>query len=117
MWEGHGAGPERACCQMETKDPRTEPRIPANEPVHLSDVKQPTITESTFTQNISSSGARVMTQRVWQPGTRLLVRCPRNNFWAQALVVYWRSFSSSKFTIGLKLLTQTGTWPAPKTAS
>jgi len=81
------------------------------EPVQLSSLDQPSSTEPTSTQNISSHGARVMTQRIWAPGSRLLIRSLRSGFWAQARVVYWRSFSSSRFSIGLEFFARAGNWP------
>jgi hypothetical protein len=99
--------------QMPASDPRLEERIAATEPVQLSSVDQPSIAESTHTQDISSHGARVITQRVWQPGSALLMKSLRTDFWARARVVYWRSFSSSRFAIGLEFLSQAGNWPTP----
>jgi hypothetical protein len=81
------------------------------EPVQLSALDQPSVYESTTTQNISARGARVMTQRIWQPGSHLIVRSLRSDFWAQARVVYWRSFSASRFAIGLEFITRAGAWP------
>lgn len=96
---------------MSDLDPRAEARMPSIEPVELKSVIAPPVTESTCTQNVSSGGARAITQRVWEPGTRLQVTALRSNFQAHAVVVYWRSFSSSKFAIGLKFLSKAGTWP------
>jgi hypothetical protein len=79
--------------------------------VLLSSLDQPSITEATRTQNISSHGARVMTQRIWERGSRLLIRSLRSDFWARARVVYRRSFSSSRFAIGLEFVAQAGNWP------
>ncbi len=42
------------------------------EPVQLSSLDQPSSTEPTSTQNISSRGARVMTQRIWAAGKPLV---------------------------------------------
>jgi len=90
---------------------RREERIFATEPVELADLDERRSAESTSTQNISSHGARVSTQRAWEPGSFLLIKSLRSNFSARARVVYWRSFSSTRFTIGLEFLTQEGDWP------
>lgn len=87
-------------------------RNPVTEPVLLTSVDESWVTENTSTQNISSRGARVATERVWQPGSLLLLKSLRSDFRARARVVYWRSFSSSRFAIGLEFLTQAGHWPA-----
>jgi PilZ domain len=92
-------------------DARAEGRIAVMERVELSSLDQPAITEPTNTQNISSHGARVMTQRIWEPGSRLLIRSLRSDFWARARVVYWRSFSSTRYAVGLEFLAKTGKWP------
>jgi hypothetical protein len=91
---------------------RREERIFVTEPVMLVNLDRKWSPESSSTQNISSHGARVSTQRAWEPGSLLMIKSLRNNFWARARVVYWRSFSSSRFTIGLEFLTQEGDWPA-----
>lgn len=90
---------------------RKEQRVFVSEPVELTNLERQWSAEITATQNVSSHGARVTTQRVWEPGCFLLLKCLRNNFWARARVVYWRSFSSSRFTIGLEFLTQGGDRP------
>jgi hypothetical protein len=90
---------------------RREERIFVTEPVELATLDKGWSAESTATQNISSHGARVSTQRAWEPGSLLLIKSLRRNFWARARVVYWRSFSTSRFAIGLEFLTQEGDWP------
>jgi PilZ domain-containing protein len=97
--------------QIPAPEHRSEERISANEPVQVSSVDQPSVTESTRTQDISPHGARVITHQIWQPGSCLLIRSLRSDFWAEARVVYWRSFASSTFAIGLEFLIQAGNWP------
>src|SRR6266478_7587975 len=97
--------------KIPARDARSEARISAMEPVRLASLSQPFITEPTSTQNISSRGARVMTQQVWEPGSLLLIKSLRGDFWARARVVYWRSFSSSRFAIGLEFFARAGNWP------
>jgi hypothetical protein len=87
---------------------RMEERNPVTEAVLLTGVDQSWVTEYTTTQNISSRGARVATERVWQPGSQLLLKSLRRDLQARARVVYWRSFSSSRFAIGLEFLTRAG---------
>ena len=55
--------------------------------------------ESTRTQDISPHGARVITYQIWQPGSCLLISSLRSDLWAEARVVYWRSFASSTFAL------------------
>ena len=95
--------------QIPAQDLRSEERISANEPVQLSSVDQ-SVTESTRTQDISPHGARVITYQIWQPGSCLLISSLRSDLWAEARVVYWRSFASSTFAIGVEFLKQAGNW-------
>ena len=91
---------------------RTEDRNPMTEAVLLAGADQSWVTEHTSTQNVSSRGARVATERFWLPGSLLSIKSTRSDFQARARVVYWRSFSSSRFAIGLEFLTRLGDWPA-----
>jgi hypothetical protein len=81
------------------------------EPVELANLNRSWSTEATSTHNISSRGARVTTQRLWEPGSLVLLKSLRSDFWARARVVYWRSFSSSRASIGLEFIVQGGQWP------
>jgi hypothetical protein len=91
---------------------RTEERNRICQAVLLTGVDQSWVTEYASTQDISARGARVTTERVWKPGSLVLLKSVRSDFQARARVVYWRSFSSSRFAIGLEFLTRVGDWPA-----
>jgi len=90
---------------------RRHARSIAAEPVELTNLSRTWSPETTSTQNISPRGARVSTHRLWEPGSLLMLKSVRGNFWARARVVYWRSFSS-RATIGLEFLEQGGEWPS-----
>jgi hypothetical protein len=90
---------------------RREGRTILAEPVELANLSRNWSTEITSTHNISSRGARMTTQRLWEPGSLVLLKCLRSDFWARARVVYWRSFSSSRASIGLEFIVQGGHWP------
>jgi len=93
---------------------RRDARTIVSEPVELTNLSRNWSPETTATHNISTGGARVTTQRLWEPGSFLLLKSLRGNFWASARVVYWRSFSS-RAIIGLEFISQGGEWPrAPK---
>ena len=96
---------------MSNTDPRKEHRTRAIVPVQLSSLHLPSMVESTYTQDISPRGARVVTQRIWEPGTLIRFQARRSAMNATARVVYWRSFSSSKFAIGVEFLAQEVQWP------
>jgi hypothetical protein len=91
---------------------RREDRVFASHPVELINIRQKMSNEPTSTQNISAHGARVTTHRLWEPGTFLEIRSLKSDFLARARVVYWRSFSNSRFTVGLEFIKQQGSWPA-----
>lgn len=89
---------------------RREERAVIAEPVELTNLSRSWSAETTSTHNISGRGARVTTQRLWEPGSLLLLKSVRGNFWARARVVYWRSFFT-RAVIGLEFLVQGGNWP------
>ena len=90
---------------------RREARTILAEPVELTNLNRSCSAEPAATHNISSHGARVTTQRVWEPGSFVLLKSVRGDFWARARVVYWRSFSSSRASIGVEFIVQGGQWP------
>lgn len=96
--------------QKQAQRSRSEERTATSEAVLLSSAEQSSAPEPTRLQNISSRGARVMTQQIWPPGSLVVIRRLGNGSWAKARVVYWRSFSNSRFAIGLELLAKTGEW-------
>ena len=49
-------------------DGRIEKRVTATLPVQLATTKEPRVAERVFTRNVSPHGARVVTNRLWQPG-------------------------------------------------
>ena len=89
---------------------RREGRTALTEPVELTNLSRTWSAETTSTHNISPRGARVTTQRLWEPGTFLMLKSLRGNFWARARVVYWRSFAS-RAIIGLEFIVKGGHWP------
>jgi hypothetical protein len=91
---------------------RREARAILAEPVELANLAGNWSAEATSTHNISSHGARVTTQRVWELGSYVLLKSLRGDFWARARVVYWRSFLSSRASIGLEFIVHGGHWPA-----
>jgi hypothetical protein len=83
-----------------------ERRDPATVGVELSNLQQPFVTEYTRTEN----GARVVTERPWQPGSRLLIRTVQGDIWARVRVVYCQTLPSNGFAIGISFLAWVGEW-------
>ncbi len=93
--------------------------IPAR--VHTSGV--PLIVETVRVENISSRGARVRTQRVWQAHDQLVLTGMLGEFRVDAEVVYCQRLGPDECAIGLKfdyavvaerLLSDTGNYPVLK---
>ena len=76
--------------------------------VQISSVEKPFACESCPTQNISSYGARLLTERSWTPDSRLIVKSAHGTLWARARVVYCQHLSHKAFAVGLEFLVRTG---------
>jgi|ERR1700740_553207 hypothetical protein len=88
---------------------RIEERIPMTVAVHLSGIRSAQDAETTFTENVSSRGARVPSAHRWQPNERLRIESVPGNFSAVARVAYCRPHREG-FVIGLEFLEPTGRW-------
>jgi hypothetical protein len=88
---------------------RIEERIPMTVAVHLSGIRSAPDVETTFTENVSSRGARVPSAHRWQPNERLKIESVPGDFKAVARVAYCRTHREG-FVIGLEFLEPTGRW-------
>ena len=88
---------------------RLEKRIPMAVAVHISGHGRAPGVETTFTENVSSRGARVSSIRRWKPNERLEIESLPGDFHALARVAYCRP-QSEGFVIGLEFLEPTGRW-------
>ncbi len=86
------------------KRERTSERLP----VRIFSVEEPFVSESCTTQDISSLGARLLTERSWTPNSRVLVKSSADVLWARARVVYCQAVSRKAFAVGLEFLARTG---------
>ena len=59
--------------------------------------------EKTFTENVSSRGARITTMRHWLPGTRVRVIFLRDGVRSEGKVTYFQRKGSRVFAIGVEL--------------
>lgn len=82
---------------------RSEKRKPIELAAVLSRVSQGSYKESTFTENKSSHGLRVITKKTWRPGARLLVSFAADDVGEDASVVYCQRLGNKKFAVGLAL--------------
>ncbi len=67
-------------------------------------------TETTFTENVSSRGARVITSRRWQPNDRVTIATMTGSFKAIARGAYCCITPNSHFAVGLEFTESTGKW-------
>jgi hypothetical protein len=87
-------------------DGRLGRRIPKRLTAELSHPDESMPKEMTFTENVSTSGARVTTARHWQPGTRVLVTLLRIGVRSEGRVAYCQRKESGDFAIGVELSAQ-----------
>ncbi len=94
--------------------PRYEPRIPMEVPIQISGHSEVPGVEMTFTQNVSSRGARVLTTRRWRQHDMLMISSP-SGFRSPGRVAYCEGAPGESFAIGVELLQPSGDWViAPK---
>ncbi len=90
--------------------PRVERRIPMEVGVQISGHAELPGVETTFTENVSSRGARVLTSRRWQLNDRLTIATLTGAFQAIARVAYCESVPSVGFVVGLEFVQPEGRW-------
>lgn len=73
--------------------------------------------ESTFTENVSLRGARVVTVRRWQPDERLTLASRTGEFRSTARVAYCQSLRGEGYAIGVEFLEPSGRWVVQSPAS
>lgn len=90
--------------------PRREARIPMEVGVHISGHPVQPGTETTFTENVSPRGARVLSTRRWKPNDRLTISTLTGSFRSLARVAYCQLIPASGFAVGLEFLEPSGNW-------
>lgn len=66
--------------------------------------------ETTFTENVSSRGARVRSVRRWRPGESICVMSLDEGFRSLARVAYCETNRGMGFAIGVEFLELEGQW-------
>jgi hypothetical protein len=90
--------------------PRREARIPMEVGVHISGHPALPGTETTFTENVSPRGARVLSTRRWRPNDRLTITTLTGSFRSLARVAYCQLIPDAGFAVGLEFLEPSGRW-------
>jgi hypothetical protein len=89
---------------------RSEERIPMSVAVRIAgDPNLPDV-ETTFTENVSASGARVVSVRCWRPNEIIWISSLPGNFQARARVAYCQPLRGIGYAIGLEFLQPAGRW-------
>ena len=88
---------------------RMEARIPTRVGLELSGPDEPLIYETTFTENVSRHGARVVTKRRWQPSDGVIVKW-RGNQHSLARIAYCKPLNGDAFAIGLQFSSAVVSW-------
>jgi hypothetical protein len=67
-------------------------------------------TETTFTENVSPRGARVLSIRRWKINDRLTISTVTGSFRSLARVAYCQNLPDNAFAVGLEFLEPSGRW-------
>ena len=78
--------------------------------VHISGHTAVPGTEATFTENVSSRGARVLSTRRWKINDRLVISTLAGSFRAVARVAYCQPVPQAGFAVGLEFVEPSGNW-------
>ena len=81
---------------------RMEGRIPTKVGLELSGPDEPLIYETTFTENVSRHGARVLAKRHWSPNDSVLVKLPQESLPSRARITYCQPLKGDEFAMGLQ---------------
>ena len=88
---------------------RFEKRIPMTVAVHISGQESASDVETTFTEDVSSRGARVSSVRPWRTNDTLKIESLPGGFQSLARVAYCRPHPEG-YVIGLEFLEPNGRW-------
>jgi hypothetical protein len=90
--------------------PRRDVRVPIEVGIHLIAPGAGSGKESTFTQDVSARGAKVLSAKRWKRNQRLTITALRGGFQSLARVAYCKPVPGTGFAVGLELLNPTGKW-------
>ena len=89
---------------------RAEKRILMEIPVLIDGHRAAPGSESTFTENVSARGARVISARRWEQGEALKFASRTGEFRSSARVAYCQPLQGDGFVIGVEFLNPKGRW-------
>jgi hypothetical protein len=89
---------------------RRDPRIPMEVGVQITGHAAQPGTETTFTENVSARGARVLSTRRWKQNDRMTISTVTGSFRAIARVAYCQLVGDTGFAVGLEFMEPDGRW-------
>ena len=89
---------------------RAESRIPMEIPVLIDGHREAPGSESTFTENVSARGARVVSVRRWEKGESLMFVSRTGEFRSAARVAYCQPLHGEGYAVGVEFLAPKGRW-------
>ena len=92
------------------EEQRMEARIPTRVGLELSGPVEPLIYETTFTENVSRHGARIVTKRCWSPNDSVLVKLPQESLPSRARITYCQPLKGDEFAMGLQFSLAVYSW-------
>jgi hypothetical protein len=98
---------------MPARSGRLEKRIRLAIPVEIFSPQNPAAAERTTTENISSLGIRVLTQRARDLNERLMISSLAGGLRSLARVVYCQRVAENRFALGLELPRRVELWARP----
>ena len=90
--------------------PRRDTRIPMEVEVRIFGHEKLPGTESTFTENVSARGARVLTTRRWNTNEQLIITTVAGSFRSVARVAYCQPVPRAGYAVGLEFTQPSGRW-------
>lgn len=90
--------------------PRRETRIPMEVGVQIKGQSTVQEMETTFTENVSSRGARIWSSRRWKPNDELIISTLPGSFHSTARVAYCQPAKGTGYAVGLEFVEPKGSW-------
>ncbi len=94
---------------------RFEKRIQLEVPVQIFSLLDPSVIERTITENVCSSGIRILTRRAKERNDRFMVRSQVGNLRTLARVVYCQRLADGRFGVGLQFQEAALNWTSSTT--
>jgi PilZ domain len=89
---------------------RRETRIPMEVGVQIKGHSVVQEMETTFTENVSSRGARIWSSQRWKINDQMIISTLPGSFQATARVAYCQPAKGAGFAVGLEFVEPRGSW-------